>query len=443
MTDDARRVVDDGGFGPEASDGADDDVRFMDDMQADDRAGGVVLALPRVSIDIFVTTGDVKYSAERFASDRRVRRCSVSIKQGGLAAAGSHYATHQPAAMIVVETGDGDEDVVSDIERLASYCPPETRVIVIGGANDVCLYRNLLRIGVSDYLLKPVAASSLVAAVGEALMEDEGEAKAGAVTVVMGARGGAGASTIAHNLACAFSSKLDTTTALLDLNPGFGVCGMQFDLQPTRTLADAVKEGDNLDADVLDRLIQWRDKRLGILAAPAGEDPRFPQEPGRAARVLDFARRIAQRVVVDAPSGWSTWTEEAIENADSLVIVATPDLPSLRNARMLRDALKRLRPNDQPPAFVLNRLRGGAEPLVPATEFERVLNTRIAARIVESAAIQSAEMNGRPLLEAAPESAQSREIAALAVKLSGREPPPERRRRAQGLLGRLIPRRRG
>ncbi len=397
--------------------------------------------LPRIGIDVFTRTGELRESLRRVSADRRAARTAFTFHDGSFAEAAAHYRDALSPDLVIIEQCGWTEDLDWLIEGLAEVCQSTTRVLVIGDRNDVVLYRHLMRSGVSDYLFMPVEPLVVIEAVRAIFQSGDDAAELGTVIAFTGARGGSGASMLAQNTAALLSRDLSATTLLIDADLGFGTAAMQFDISPPCGLGEALTEGDDLDKEVLERLVHWHGKGLGILTAPERAEQIGAPPPQSMREVVDQARRIARYVVLDLPHGWSPWVVEALAAADSVVLVATPDLPSLRNARTLIGLVTALRPNDGPPSLVLNRVAPGDKPPVAPEEFARILNCKIAATIPFEPAAAPAEMAGTILAEMAPKSEAARAMRAFAAAISGRERPNAPPARTGSLLSRLFRRR--
>ena len=397
--------------------------------------------LPRIKVDIFVESEELRASLEQAAADRRAVRAEFTIEQGSFAAAATRYRDMHSPDLIVVEQCGWVEDLDWLIEALADVCQPATRLFVIGDRNDVVLYRHLMRAGVSDYLFRPVSPLVFLEAIQSIFQIDGGETELGSAIAFVGARGGVGASTLAHNVAALLSRESATTTLLIDADLGFGTAALQFDVTPASGLGEALSEGDDLDHEVLERLVHWRDKRFGILAAPLRTAKSAAPRPDTMRQVVDEARRLAKVVVLDLPHGWAPWAEEALAAADRVVLVATADLPSLRNARTLTGLLAELRPNDGPPLLVLNRIQGRNGGAVSPEEFARILDCKVETTIPFDAEAAAAEMTGVVLSESTPKSEAAAAIGALAATLSDRKRRNKTPARRPSFLSRLLGRR--
>src|SRR5215470_759725 len=116
---------------------------------------------PRVSVQAFCETVETAAAIQSAGEDRRLGKAHLKIQMGGMAAAVEAYRAAPTPNVIVLET-DGRTDILAGLDQLATVCDSGTRVIVIGRINDVMLYRELVRRGVSDYVIAPVTAIDVV-----------------------------------------------------------------------------------------------------------------------------------------------------------------------------------------------------------------------------------------------------------------------------------------
>ena len=162
--------------------------------------------------------------------DRRLDKAHLKIQMGGMAAAAEAYRSAPTPNVIILET-DGRSDILAGLDQLATVCDPGTRVVVIGRLNNVTLYRELVRRGVSDYMIAPVSTLDVVRSVCGLFSSAEAKA-VGRVIAVIGAKGGVGASTIAHNIAWAIARDLALDSVVADLDLAFGTAGLDYNQDP-------------------------------------------------------------------------------------------------------------------------------------------------------------------------------------------------------------------
>ena len=179
---------------------------------------------------------------------------------------------------------------------------------------------------------------------------------------VVGAKGGVGASTVAHNIAWSIARDLTLDTVVADLDLGFGTAGLDFNQDPPQGIADAVFSPDRIDTNFVDRLLSKCTDHLSLLAAPATLDRVYDFSAESFDSIFDALRATMPCVVLDVPHQWSGWTRRTLIAADDILIVANPDLANLRNAKNMLDLLKASRPNDRRPFYLPQQCRRSEAP---------------------------------------------------------------------------------
>jgi pilus assembly protein CpaE len=359
--------------------------------------------------------------AERASSDRRMERATVTIEMGGLQAAVATYQNVATPSLVVVESVDPAQVLLGQLDQLAEVCDPGTKVMVIGAANDISLYRELIRRGVSEYLVPPLAPLQLVQAI-TTLYADPASPFIGRQIAFCGAKGGVGASTLAHNVAYSITERLQTNAVLVDLDLPFGTAGLDFNQDPIQGVADALTQPDRLDPVLMERMMARCSDRLSLFAAPATLDQDYDISAEAFEEVTQKIRGAAPFIVLDLPHIWTAWTRRVLLSSDDLVIVATPDLASLRNAKNMIDLVRRNRPNDMPPRLVLNQVGLPGRPEIPVKDFGEALGV-VPALVLnfDAKVFGQAANNGQMISEVSPKSKAAEAIDQLAQQISRRE----------------------
>ncbi|WP_038950032.1 AAA family ATPase, partial [Bradyrhizobium genomosp. III] len=329
---------------------------------------------PRVSVQAFCETVETAAAVQSAGEDRRLGKAHLKIQMGGMAAATEAYRSAPTPNVIVLES-DGRNDLLGGLDQLATVCDAGTRVVVIGRINDVTLYRELVRRGVSDYVLAPVGAIDVVRSICNLFSAPEAKA-VGRIIAVVGAKGGVGASTISHNVAWAIARDLAMDAVVADLDLAFGTAGLDYNQDPPQGIADAVFSPDRVDTAFIDRLLSKCTDHLSLLAAPATLDRVYDFGTDAFDAVFDTLRSTMPCIVLDIPHQWSGWTKRALIGADDILIVAAPDLANLRNTKNLFDLLKAARPNDRPPLYCLNQVGVPKRPEIAAAEFAKAIESQ-------------------------------------------------------------------
>ena len=394
---------------------------------------------PRVSVQAFCETVETAAAVQAAGEDRRLGKAHLKIQMGGMAAAIEAYRSAPTPNVIVLES-DGRNDLLTGLDHLATVCDAGTRVVVIGRINDVTLYRELVRRGVSDYVLAPVGAIDVVRSICNLFSAPEAKA-VGRIIAVVGAKGGVGASTISHNVAWAIARDLAMDAVVADLDLAFGTAGLDYNQDPPQGIADAVFSPDRVDTAFIDRLLSKCTDHLSLLAAPATLDRVYYFGADAFDAVFDTLRSTMPCIVLDIPHQWSGWTKRALIGADDILIVAAPDLANLRNTKNLFDLLKAARPNDRPPLYCLNQVGIPKRPEIAAAEFAKAIESQPVVSIpFEPQIFGSAANNGQMIAEISANHKSIEMFLQIAQRLTGRS---ETKKQKSSLLSPLIEKLRG
>ncbi|CAD7029596.1 CtpF protein [Pseudorhizobium endolithicum] len=334
--------------------------------------------LPRISIHAFCESDAMQRTMERMARDRRMAKVNMRVNNGSIEAAANMFASAPTPNLIIIETDAEPGHLLAELAPLAEVCDPSTRVIIVGRYNDIALYRDLIRNGISEYLVGPVQMPDMLASVATIFVDPDAEPLGKAIAFI-GAKGGAGSSTVAHNCAFGISSLFSTETILADLDLPFGTANIDFDQDPAQGIAEAVFAPERLDEVFLDRLLTKCSEHLSLLAAPSILDRAYDYGGTAFQPVVEILQRSAPVAVLDLPHAWSEWTRSVLAEADEVVITAVPDLANLRNTKNMLDALRKLRPNDRLPHLVLNQVGMPKRPEIAPSDFMEALEIEPAA----------------------------------------------------------------
>jgi pilus assembly protein CpaE len=382
---------------------------------------------PRVSVQAFCETVETAAAIQAAGEDRRMSKAHLRIQMGGLTAAIEAYQNAPTPNVIILESESRGGDILASLDRLAPVCDAATRVIVIGRMNDIALYREMVRRGVSDYLVAPVGTLGVVRAVCGLFAAPDAR-PVGRIIAVVGAKGGAGASTIAHNIAFSIAHDLMLDAVVTDLDLAFGTAGLDFNQDPPQGIAEAVFSPNRVDNAFVDRLLSKCTDHLSLLAAPATLDRVYDFGADAFEAICDSLRATVPCNILDVPHQWTGWTKQVLVGADDVLIVAAPDLANLRNAKNLYDFLKAARPNDPHPLYCLNQIGVPKRPEIKAADFAKALDAEAAAAIpFEPRLFGTAANNGQMIAEVAPSHQAADTFRHLAQKLSGRGEPKKQR----------------
>jgi pilus assembly protein CpaE len=375
---------------------------------------------PRVSVQAFCETVETAAAVQAAGEDRRLGKAHVKIQMGGATAAVEAYRNSPTPNVIILESENRSDDILNGLDKLAEVCDAGSRVVVIGRVNDVTLYRELTRRGVSEYLIAPVGTLDVVRAICGLFSAPDAK-PVGRIIAVVGAKGGVGASTIAHNIAFAIARDLALDSVVTDLDLAFGTAGLDYNQDPPQGVADAVFSPDRIDTAFIDRLLSKCTDHLSLLAAPATLDRVYDFGADAFDSILDALRGSIPCVVLDVPHIWSGWTKRLLIGADDILVVAGPDLANLRNAKNMVDLLRSSRPNDRRPLYCLNQVGVPKRPEITPADFAKALEDPPLAIIpFEPQLFGTAANNGQMIAEVQASHKTAEMFRQLAQVLTGR-----------------------
>jgi len=376
--------------------------------------------VPRITIGAFCERSETGSLIENAAGDRRLAKAHVNVSMGGLPAAIEKYHDETTPNLLIIETGMRGRGLFDQLEELAGVCDPETKVVIIGATNDIVLYRELIKRGVSEYLVPPMTPLHLIRTVSD-LFLDPDQPFAGKTIAFIGSKGGVGSSTVAHNCSWALSEGLAQDAVLMDLDLSWGTAGLDFNQDPAQTLGDALSEPERLDDALLDRLLVRCTDRLSLFSAPATLDRDWEFAPQDYETVVEKVRRQAPLVALDLPHVWMPWVKQTLLSADEVVVTVTPDLASLRNAKNLFDLVTGARPNDNPPKVVVNMSGMPKRPEIPVKDFADALGVPpVLVLPFEPMLFGKAANNGQMISEVDAKSKAADGFGHLAKIVTGR-----------------------
>jgi pilus assembly protein CpaE len=374
---------------------------------------------PRVSVQAFCATVATATTVKAASEDRRLAKAHLSVHMGGIAAAIDAYHTAPTPNVILLET-EGGSDFLAGLDELATVCDAGTRVVVIGRADDKAPYRELVRRGVNDYVVGPVEVLDVVRSICS-LFSASGAITVGRMVAVCGAKGGVGASTVAHNIAWAIARDIGLDSVVIDLDLAFGTASLDYNQDPAQGIANAVFQPERPDSALMERLLAKCTDHLSLLAAPATLEQVYDFGADAFDAIFDTLRMTTPCIVLDVPHQWTAWTRRALIGADDILIVAEPDLANMRNTKNMMNTLKAARPNDRPPLYCLNQVGMTKRPEIEVRAFAKTIDSQPIATIpFDSKLFGTAANNGQMIAEVAANHRITKTLLQIAQRMTGR-----------------------
>lgn len=237
------------------------------------------------------------------------------------------------------------------------------------------------------------------------------------VISVFSPKGGVGKTTVAVNLALALNDRGARRVCLVDLDLAFGDVSITMQLFPSHSIEHAVGSEGTLDVEMLDGLLTRHQDSLMVLAAPSHPDSRERVTPQLVARVLHTLRETFDFVVIDTAPGFDEQVLTALDETDEIVLVATLDVPTLKNVKVALETMDLLHIAMHRRHLLLNRADDAVG--INADKVEGILAMPVAVEVSTSLDVAAATNAGRPIMLSDPDHQMSAAIRALATELAG------------------------
>ena len=314
-------------------------------------------------------------------------------------------------------------------------------VVLIGPPLSAEDLLSAMRSGVAEFLPKPISTQALADALPRLQTRLPAIGKTGAgvsrVYAIFGAKGGSGSSTVATNLAVEIARRTRSRTLLVDLDPELGEISLLLGVQPQFNFVDLIQNFHRMDTGLLASYIEQHSSGVHLLSAPYHPDRTADLGEDQIRQILGYLRTQYDHMVVDTSKSFSPATVAAFEQADEIFLVATVDLPSLRNIQRVLPLLKRVtaRGDDQI-RLVVNRYNPNDE--ISLKDVEKTLGLGVYATVANDyEAVMGSINTGKPVVLSGGKSAVVRDLRSLADRVVGSESPNGTRPPKGGLLGKM------
>ena len=337
-----------------------------------------------------------------------------------------------PTENLVLIGPDVDMQSACDLSEEVRLHRTDVGVILLRRRIDVSLLGQALRAGVrevisaddltglADAVRRSRELSQKMAGQHDSTLQD------GKVITVFSAKGGVGKTTFSTNLG-SYLASTGSRVLVVDLDLAFGDVGISLQLLPQNSIIDLVGMAGHLDEQGLRSIVTRHESGLDAACAPA-EPSDADRIPGSTVtELLRVAKRYYDFVVVDTPPAFTEHVLAAFDNSDLLLLIATLDIPAVKNLRLTLDTLDLLGSPKEDRVVVLNR--SDAKVGLRSEDVVAVIKQEIAVMVPNSQAVPASVNRGVPIVLDEPKhpvSVAIRELAESFVRpVAGEAARPE------------------
>lgn len=308
----------------------------------------------------------------------------------------------RPPAIVLIDV-DGLEDPAVSMAQLIKVCAGKSRILAVGSANDVPFYRAMLQAGASDYLVKPLNSVTLRDAVVPLLAAkasgEKGDktARDGKLFILVGVRGGVGATTIAVNAAWVMAHEQGKKVALIDLDLQFGNCDLALDLEPGRGLREVLTNPDRMDSLLINSSMTKESDNLAVFCCEESIEEVMDYDTGGPLTLLKELRREYDCILIDMPRHMVPRHRRLLVSADQIFLAADLTLVGIRDIQRIMMAVGNL--GTAAPIHVIATHVGDGEPQIKRGDFESNIKSKVKLYVPhDTKTIRQGAVKGKSVL---------------------------------------------
>ncbi len=351
----------------------------------------------KTTIGAFTLKAETQAAVEGLRDERIFFRTTITSHDGGMAEAVNYLSQNETPPVLIIETASVGENMFAELNRLAEVCAPHTQLVLIGDQNDISLFKELLRQGVSQYFAGGVSTRQLAEAIQDLFADQQNDQKA-RVIAITGVRGGVGSSTLSHNIGYELAREFGEDVIVADLDIAYGTAAMNFNVAPRYTIADALAQNTRLDDVLMERFVEPINKKLSVLTAPASLNAGVHVTSDNLEMVMGYLRRMASFVVLDVPHVWQGWTRDLLTEVDEVVLVTKPDLCNLRDAKNMVEVLNPERGVHLPTRLVFNMVGEAKKTELGPRDFKEHVSMDVAVSVPFDPTVFGKAMNNGEMI---------------------------------------------
>ncbi|VBB09901.1 Hypothetical protein LUCI_5199 [Lucifera butyrica] len=348
--------------------------------------------------------------------------------QAGTAEEAIAQARETEPDVILMDINMPGMDGITATEILATEMP-NISIIMMSVQGEQEYLRRAMMAGAKNYLIKPFTGDELLQAIQlvyqneqkrKKVLEPQSVSRQGEIITVCSSKGGVGKTTIATNLAVALAGKTGASVGVVDADLQFGDVALFLNILPLATIADLVKDVDNLEPQLMERYMTAYSDQVKVLPAPLRPEQAETITGSHLTAILTVMKGRFDYVVVDTPPVFNEVMLSVLDESDHILVVSALDLPTTKNVKLCLEILESLDYAGDKLKLVLNRANseGGME----IWEVEESLHCKFAATVPSDGKIVMSAVNrGVPFVIGHPEAPVSQSIYQLLKIVTGGE----------------------
>jgi pilus assembly protein CpaE len=343
----------------------------------------------------------------------------------------------KPVDVVAVNLGDKKDQALAVVQRITETAP-NCAILGVSRRTEPETIIAAMRAGCSQFVAWPVDLSDLnqaLARIRKVLFQDRHTSKR---VIVVGSAGGAGATTIACNLAVELGRLSERPCALVDMNLEFGDVCSTFDCDPGFTIADVCGSGVEIDRDFLSKAMHELPCHVAVMASPKTIDGVHNIVPENVPPMFELLGGMFYYVVVDMPRSYGYLNCAGLNSNDQVLVVTQPGVSFIRNAGRILSYLRSLNVNDDRIHIILNRSNSSLDRISPEDVAEHFGKPVFAMIPNDFRRVQWSLDLGQPITAKGPTSPARTAIAELARRIAGLSTDNPDEQSAGGLFSRLL-----
>ncbi len=360
----------------------------------------LTILLPPARVALHVRDTNTLSAVEALKSDWRFARIQFETAEGDVHTAISAYQNRSSPDLLLIETKTIDDGLTQSLDTLASTCSENTSAIVIGPVNDVYLYRKLIDMGVSDYLVGSLSKDQLADVIAKALVTKLGQISSRLIAFV-GSKGGLGTSTMAQYASLISSETFAQKTLLLDAAGAWSYMPLAMGGEQSTTMSEAYRLMNGTDKDAFRRLFFNVNDKLSIL--PTGLEKLLDDtvSPDHFENFINHLMVVYPVIIVDLSATSNSIKKLILNRAHEIVVLSNPTVSSLRTARALMNEVKDLHgSHDENIDLIVNMIDMAKESEVSRSDIEKVIDKKPFGYIpFQPKSFLNAEITGKRTLK--------------------------------------------